>query len=45
MQVHEYCTLHAVAEHWPSLHVPPFMHGDDAHSAMLEHFLPPLDVS
>jgi hypothetical protein len=28
-----------------SVHVPPFMHGDDEHSAMLVHFLPPFLVS
>jgi hypothetical protein len=43
--LHAYCTLHAASEHAPSEHVAPFMHGDDEHSAIGEHFLPPLSVS
>jgi hypothetical protein len=40
-----YVTTHAAAEHLPSEHVEPFMHGDDEHSWMFVHFLPPLAVS
>jgi hypothetical protein len=40
-----YATRHAALEHLPSLHVPPFMHGDDEHSRMFVHFLPALAVS
>jgi hypothetical protein len=37
--------LHAAKEHLPSVHVPPFMHGCDEHSAMFVHEMPPLLVS
>jgi hypothetical protein len=40
-----YCTTHAALLHLPSEQVEPFMHGDDPHSAIGVHFLPPLDVS
>jgi hypothetical protein len=40
-----YDATHAAAEHLPSEHVAPFMHGDDEHSRMFVHFLPPLAVS
>jgi hypothetical protein len=43
--VHEYCTAHAAAEHLPSEHVAPFIHGDEEHSTIGVHFLPPLAVS
>ena len=43
--VHEYCTTHAAFEHLPSVHDAPFMHGDDEHSAIGKHALPPLPVS
>jgi hypothetical protein len=40
-----YCTTHAALLHLPSVHVALFMHGDDEHSAIGVHFLPPLAVS
>jgi hypothetical protein len=40
-----YCTAHAAFEHLPSAQAAPFMHGDDEHSVIAEHFLPPLSVS
>jgi hypothetical protein len=43
--VQAYCTLHAAYEHVPSEHVAPFMQGDEEHSAMGVHFLPPFAVS
>ena len=43
--VHEYATTHAAAVHFPSEQVDPFMHGDEEHSRMFVHFLPPFAVS
>jgi hypothetical protein len=40
-----YCTMHAASVHAPSVHVAPFMHGDDEHSAITVHVLPALFVS
>ena len=45
LHVHLYATWHAALEHLPSEHVAPFMHGDDEHSLMFVHVLPPLAVS
>jgi hypothetical protein len=43
--VHEYSTTHAASVQSPSLHVAPFMHGDDEHSSMFVHVEPPSSVS
>jgi hypothetical protein len=40
-----YDTTQAATVHAPSLHVAPFMHGVDEHSAMFVHVWPPLAVS
>ena len=42
---HDHCIRHAAYVHAPSTHVPPFMHGDDLHSWIVVHVLPPSAVS
>jgi hypothetical protein len=42
---HEYCTAHADPVQSPSEQLPPFMHGEDEHSSMFKHVLPPSSVS
>jgi hypothetical protein len=42
---HDHWNRHAAYVHAPSTHVPPFMHGDDLHSWIVTHDLPPFDVS
>jgi hypothetical protein len=42
---HDHWKRHAAYVHAPSTHVEPFMHGDDLHSSIVTHDLPPSDVS
>jgi hypothetical protein len=42
---HDHWNRHAAYVHAPSTHVLPFMHGDDLHSSIVTHDLPPFDVS